>query len=318
MKIAARIELRTQNEILNLFQRKKIKQKNCIQISCFFFNVWIFHHPKILCFFFTSSRPGRPPKRGPVGLLPSSHLSHHPQMKKHRLDNGDYPYENGHMNGEFNTIQYCLCVCVLLGSFAWIVVAHRGWPHLIWTNFRGNMWFTVRSKRLNNLSPYIYSSISARISLIIGRKFNDCDYRQTKKKSSVLFESGIKNNNNKKWVELWVKSFMFFFLQRFFHHWKKFIRIFSRSIIIRIKWISHVFCSLCLYSSQSRPNSIGKSIQRWNSIAILLIMALQASRITFDKPIIFKALQNILYNAATNEQMKWKKKKQILLSRIVC
>lgn len=22
-------------------------------------------------------------------------------MKKHRLDNGDYPYENGHMNGEF-------------------------------------------------------------------------------------------------------------------------------------------------------------------------------------------------------------------------
>ncbi|XP_031629293.1 dachshund homolog 2 isoform X3 [Contarinia nasturtii] len=45
-----------------------------------------------------SSRPGRPPKRGPVGLLPSSHLSHHPQMKKHRLDNGDYPYENGHMN----------------------------------------------------------------------------------------------------------------------------------------------------------------------------------------------------------------------------
>lgn len=48
-----------------------------------------------------SSRPGRPPKRGPVGLLPASHLSHHPQMKKHRLDNGDYPYENGHMNGEF-------------------------------------------------------------------------------------------------------------------------------------------------------------------------------------------------------------------------
>lgn len=51
---------------------------------------------------FNSSRPGRPPKRGPVGLsLPASHLSHHPQMKKHRLDNGDYPYENGHMNGEF-------------------------------------------------------------------------------------------------------------------------------------------------------------------------------------------------------------------------
>lgn len=48
-----------------------------------------------------SSRPGRPPKRGPVGLsLPATHLSHHPQMKKHRLENGDYPYENGHMNGE--------------------------------------------------------------------------------------------------------------------------------------------------------------------------------------------------------------------------
>ncbi|XP_037042870.1 dachshund homolog 2 isoform X2 [Bradysia coprophila] len=44
-------------------------------------------------------RPGRPPKRGPVGLsLPASHLSHHPQLKKHRLDNGDYPYENGHLN----------------------------------------------------------------------------------------------------------------------------------------------------------------------------------------------------------------------------
>lgn len=52
--------------------------------------------------FIHSSRPGRPPKRGPVGLLPASHLSHHPQMKKHRLDNGDYPYENGHMNGEFD------------------------------------------------------------------------------------------------------------------------------------------------------------------------------------------------------------------------
>lgn len=49
-----------------------------------------------------SSRPGRPPKRGPVGLsLPASHLSHHPQLKKHRLDNGDYPYENGHLNGKF-------------------------------------------------------------------------------------------------------------------------------------------------------------------------------------------------------------------------
>ncbi|XP_065356983.1 uncharacterized protein dac isoform X2 [Calliphora vicina] len=45
-----------------------------------------------------SSRPGRPPKRGPVGLsLPPTHLSQHPQLKKHRLDNGDYPYENGHI-----------------------------------------------------------------------------------------------------------------------------------------------------------------------------------------------------------------------------
>lgn len=49
-----------------------------------------------------SSRPGRPPKRGPVGLsLPPTHLSQHPQMKKHRLDNGEYAYENGHINGEF-------------------------------------------------------------------------------------------------------------------------------------------------------------------------------------------------------------------------
>ncbi|CAG9822526.1 unnamed protein product [Phaedon cochleariae] len=43
------------------------------------------------------SRPGRPPKRAPVGLsLAASHLQHH-QLKKQRLDNGDYPYENGHM-----------------------------------------------------------------------------------------------------------------------------------------------------------------------------------------------------------------------------
>ncbi|XP_075152620.1 dachshund family transcription factor isoform X2 [Haematobia irritans] len=46
-----------------------------------------------------SSRPGRPPKRGPVGLsLPPTHLSQHPQLKKHRLDNGEYPYENGHIS----------------------------------------------------------------------------------------------------------------------------------------------------------------------------------------------------------------------------
>lgn len=50
-----------------------------------------------------SSRPGRPPKRGPVGLsLPPSNYSHPSQLtKKHRLDNGDYgSYENGHLNGE--------------------------------------------------------------------------------------------------------------------------------------------------------------------------------------------------------------------------
>lgn len=54
---------------------------------------------------FCSSRPGRPPKRGPVGLsLPASHMAnHHPQLKKHRLD-ADYPYENGHMSGELALI----------------------------------------------------------------------------------------------------------------------------------------------------------------------------------------------------------------------
>ncbi len=52
---------------------------------------------------FSSSRPGRPPKRGPVGLsLPASHISsHHSQLKKHRLDDGDYSYENGHLSGEY-------------------------------------------------------------------------------------------------------------------------------------------------------------------------------------------------------------------------
>lgn len=49
---------------------------------------------------FCSSRPGRPPKRAPVGLsLAASHLQHQ-QLKKHRMDNGDYPYENGHMGGK--------------------------------------------------------------------------------------------------------------------------------------------------------------------------------------------------------------------------
>ncbi|KAF5308304.1 hypothetical protein FQR65_LT06297 [Abscondita terminalis] len=44
-----------------------------------------------------SSRPGRPPKRAPVGLsLAASHQFQ--QLKKHRMDNGDYsPYENGHL-----------------------------------------------------------------------------------------------------------------------------------------------------------------------------------------------------------------------------
>ncbi|XP_050076960.1 dachshund homolog 2 isoform X6 [Anopheles maculipalpis] len=46
-----------------------------------------------------SSRPGRPPKRGPVGLsMPTSHMPHHAQLKKHRLDNGEFVYENGHLN----------------------------------------------------------------------------------------------------------------------------------------------------------------------------------------------------------------------------
>ncbi|XP_033225556.1 dachshund homolog 2 [Belonocnema kinseyi] len=49
-----------------------------------------------------SSRPGRPPKRASVGLsLAANHLAaaagHHHQMKKHRMDNGDY-YENGHLD----------------------------------------------------------------------------------------------------------------------------------------------------------------------------------------------------------------------------
>ncbi|XP_056638967.1 dachshund homolog 2 [Diorhabda sublineata] len=46
----------------------------------------------------TTARPGRPPKRAPVGLsLAATHLQHQQQLKKPRLDNGDYPYENGHM-----------------------------------------------------------------------------------------------------------------------------------------------------------------------------------------------------------------------------
>ncbi|XP_050082126.1 dachshund homolog 2 isoform X1 [Anopheles aquasalis] len=44
-------------------------------------------------------RPGRPPKRGPVGLsMPATHMQHHAaQLKKHRLDNGEFVYENGHL-----------------------------------------------------------------------------------------------------------------------------------------------------------------------------------------------------------------------------
>ncbi|XP_055590768.1 dachshund homolog 2 isoform X3 [Uranotaenia lowii] len=55
-----------------------------------------------------SSRPGRPPKRGPVGLsMPGTPMSHHAaaaaavaasQIKKHRLDNGEFVYENGHLS----------------------------------------------------------------------------------------------------------------------------------------------------------------------------------------------------------------------------
>ena len=52
-----------------------------------------------------SSRPGRPPKRATVGLsIAATHLAqqHHHQLKKHRLDNGEYPgYENGHLGGKY-------------------------------------------------------------------------------------------------------------------------------------------------------------------------------------------------------------------------
>jgi len=66
-----------------------------------------------------SSRPGRPPKRGPVGLsLPATtHLSHHPQLKKHRLDNGDYPYENGHLGGKLHHIIIIIFLMSLLSQF---------------------------------------------------------------------------------------------------------------------------------------------------------------------------------------------------------
>lgn len=50
---------------------------------------------------FCSSRPGRPPKRAPVGLTLAA--THQYQLKKHRMDNGDYPpYENGHLGGKYH------------------------------------------------------------------------------------------------------------------------------------------------------------------------------------------------------------------------
>ncbi|KAL7301609.1 hypothetical protein TKK_0005620 [Trichogramma kaykai] len=58
-----------------------------------------------------SSRPGRPPKRASVSLsLAASHMAasagaHAHQLKKHRLDNGDY-YENGHLERDLNQLAY--------------------------------------------------------------------------------------------------------------------------------------------------------------------------------------------------------------------
>jgi len=58
-----------------------------------------------VCFdLLNSSRPGRPPKRVPLGLsLAASHLQPgHPQLKKARMENGDYGhFENGQISGEF-------------------------------------------------------------------------------------------------------------------------------------------------------------------------------------------------------------------------
>lgn len=48
-------------------------------------------------------------------------------MKKHRLDNGDYPYENGHMNGELNTIQYGLFCWALSSELLSRIAADRIW-----------------------------------------------------------------------------------------------------------------------------------------------------------------------------------------------
>ncbi|XP_044733485.1 dachshund homolog 1-like [Chrysoperla carnea] len=73
----------------------------CKLLSCKDFDILYRDCTTARCFTMKATEwPGRPPKRAPVGLsLAASHL-HHQQMKKHRLDNGDYPppYENGHMD----------------------------------------------------------------------------------------------------------------------------------------------------------------------------------------------------------------------------
>ncbi|KAE8748070.1 hypothetical protein FOCC_FOCC005265 [Frankliniella occidentalis] len=48
----------------------------------------------------TASRPGRPTKRVSMGLALPASLQGHPQIKKHRLENGDM-FENGHLGGEY-------------------------------------------------------------------------------------------------------------------------------------------------------------------------------------------------------------------------
>ena len=81
------------------------------------------------CLQLCSSRPGRPPKRASVSLsLAASHLAataaghHAQQLKKHRLDNGDY-YENGHL-GEYLTVYAFFSLPSLSPSFLFYVCAH--------------------------------------------------------------------------------------------------------------------------------------------------------------------------------------------------